>query len=89
MTTYGYARTDSVQIDDQATELYASGCETVFSDFKISSDAPGNGWRELVDTVRAGDTVRIVDWSRLSRSAATVAFIETSLADLGVGVETL
>ncbi|WP_431980781.1 recombinase family protein [Streptomyces qinglanensis] len=89
MTVYGYARTDSAQIDDQAADLYASGCTTVFSDFRISRDDPGPGWRELVATVQEGDTVRVTHWSRLTRSADTAQFIRATLADLGVQVEAL
>ncbi|MGW2633827.1 recombinase family protein [Streptomyces chattanoogensis] len=89
MTVYGYARTDSTQIDDQAATLYESGCAIVFSDFRISTDAPGTGWQELVETVKAGDTVRVVGWTRLTRSAETAQFIRASLADLGVQVEVI
>ncbi|MBA0054281.1 hypothetical protein E0L36_26550 [Streptomyces sp. AJS327] len=89
MTTYGYARTDSAQVDDQAATLYAAGCEVVFSDFRISADDPGPGWRELVDAVGPGDTVRVVDWSRLTRSAEAARFIRSSLEDLGAHVEVL
>ncbi|WP_411140118.1 recombinase family protein [Streptomyces sp. x-80] len=89
MTVYGYARTDSAQIDDQAAELYESGCTTVFSDFRISTDEPGTGWRDLVGTVESGDTVRVLEWSRITRSADTARFIRDTLADLGVQVETI
>ncbi|MEU5436858.1 recombinase family protein [Streptomyces sp. NPDC020719] len=89
MAIYGYARTDSAQIDEQAVSLSASGCDLVFSDFRISADAPGDGWRTLVDTVQPGDTVRVLGWSRLTRSVSTARFMEAALADLGVRVEVL
>ncbi|MGG7570392.1 hypothetical protein [Streptomyces sirii] len=56
----------------------------MFSDFRISTDAPGTGWWELVETVQPGDTARVVGWSRLTRSAETAQFIRATLADLGV-----
>ncbi|GAU67316.1 site-specific recombinase [Streptomyces sp. NBRC 110611] len=89
MTVYGYARAVTHKIDDQTEKLYASGCSTVFSDFRISTDAPGDGWRELVETVKAGDAVRVLSWPYLTRDVRTHEFIRASLADLGVQVETL
>ncbi|MFG2141500.1 recombinase family protein [Streptomyces sp. NPDC048650] len=89
MTVYGYARTDSTQMDEQADELLASGCTHVFSDLRTCGDAPGSGWRELVDTAQAGDTVRVVSWTRLAHSAETALLIQASLTSLGVHVETI
>ena len=88
VTVYGYARTNSAQIDDQAAELSASGCSTVFSDFRISTEG-GDGWRRLVEAVQPGDTVRVVEWSRLTRDATTAGFIRDTLGALGVSVEVL
>ncbi|AJC54232.1 hypothetical protein GZL_01636 [Streptomyces sp. 769] len=89
MTVYGYAMAASVESDDQAAELIASGCTHVFSDAHVSTEPPGSGWLELVDRVQRNDTVRIVNWGRLTRSTETARFIRTSLANLGVHVETL
>ncbi|MFE5852009.1 recombinase family protein [Streptomyces sp. NPDC056500] len=87
MAIYGYARADSTGIDDQAAYLQAAGCTEVFSDFRISTDEPGPGWRRLIDAVQDGDTLRIGAWSRLTRRVDTAAAMRDMLATLGVRVE--
>ncbi|EXU85255.1 recombinase family protein [Streptomyces noursei] len=87
MAVYGYVCSGSFKIDDLDRALFTSGCSEVFDDFAISTITPGPGWRKLLSTVRAGDTVRIADWANLSRDAKTAEFITSTLVDLGVRVE--
>ncbi|GAA2680321.1 recombinase family protein [Streptomyces lunalinharesii] len=89
MTVYGYVCSGSLHVDDLDRALFTSGCSQVFDDLVVSTLARAPGWRKLVGTVRAGDTVRVADWNNLSRDVETAEFITSTLTHLGVHVETL
>lgn len=88
MAVYGYARTSTPWwIDKQVDRLRKSGCAVVFNEVRSVDDPPGDAWRDLIDTVQPGDTVRVVELSRLTRHRETAEFMLNTLGELGVQVQ--
>jgi DNA invertase Pin-like site-specific DNA recombinase len=86
MTMHGYVRHSSPnrRARDIAA-LRAAGCERVYWDAGSSLQI-GPGWREMVNAVEAGDTVRVVQWSALTRQLSRLGAIVEQLRALGVAV---
>ena len=85
----GYARVSTVG-QDLATQkelLEAAGCERLFVE-KVSgtSTAPRKALADMLDHVRAGDTVYITKIDRLARSIIDLNKIVTELNSKGVSV---
>lgn len=85
----GYARVSTVG-QDLATQkelLEAEGCERLFVE-KVTgtSTAPRKALANMLDHVRAGDTVYITKIDRLARSIIDLNKIVTELNDKGVSV---
>lgn len=90
MAVYGYARASVPQgIAGQVERLRESGCPVVFNEVRASPGPPGEAWQDLISTVQAGDTVRVVEWSRLTRSLETARFMQDALRELEVTIEEL
>lgn len=85
----GYARVSTVG-QDLATQkelLEAEGCERLFVE-KVTgtSTAPRKALANMLDHVRAGDTVYITKIDRLARSIIDLNKIVTELNDKGVSI---
>jgi len=74
MSVVGYARvsTDHQSLDSQQDALTAAGCERIFTDrlSGVRDDRPG--LVEVLNYVRAGDTVVVIALDRLGRSLSGV-----------------
>lgn len=85
----GYARVSTVgqDLDTQKEILEAEGCERLFVE-KVTgtSTAPRKALANMLDHVRAGDTVYITKIDRLARSIIDLNKIVTELNDKGVSV---
>jgi DNA invertase Pin-like site-specific DNA recombinase len=68
--------------------LRGAGCERVFSDVRVSTEL-GEGWAELMQVAEAGDTIRVADLSRLTRSPMQAAIMLRALDERGLAVEEL
>ena len=66
----GYARVSTLdqQLDLQIDALTAAGCEKIFKDCISGSQTERDGLQEVLDYVRAGDTLVIWRLDRLGRS---------------------
>jgi DNA invertase Pin-like site-specific DNA recombinase len=88
-TVYGYARASTQKgLDLQIGVLRAAGCERVFSDLRASAEL-GDGWAELMQVAEVGDTIRVAEPSRLTRSPMQAAILLRSLGQRGIAVEEL
>ena len=69
---YGYARCSTNEtkqnIDRQINELKAAGCESVFFDWEHGDAAVKPQLELLLDSVEEGDTIMVLEVSRISRS---------------------
>lgn len=91
MSVVGYARvsTDHQSLEGQHDALTVAGCERIFTD-KLSGvrdDRPGLA--QLLDYVRAGDTVIVVALDRLGRSLSAVIRTVERLTEAGVLLRSL
>lgn len=92
----GYARVSSEKQDlrRQIDELTAAGCDRVVTE-KASGKhgARRPEWEELVDPdsglLRAGDTLTVVELSRLGRSTTQLTALLRDLQDRGIGLRIL
>lgn len=87
----GYARvsTREQNLDGQLDQLKQTGCKKIITD-KISGTSKDRpGWTELMAYVRHGDTVVVVELSRMSRSLLHFLSTVQELDKLGVQVESL
>jgi len=68
----GYARVSSKDqnLDGQMDMLTAAGCQKIFSDKTSGANASRQGWDELLNYVRPGDSVVVTELSRMTRSLA-------------------
>ena len=66
----GYARVSTVgqNIESQLDTLNKAGCIKVFSDTVSGVKETRPGWHQLMHYLRAGDTLVVVELSRMSRS---------------------
>jgi DNA invertase Pin-like site-specific DNA recombinase len=66
----GYARVSASdqKLDAQCAALQQAGCHKVFADHVSGIKADRPGWEQLMAYVRPGDTVIVMELSRMSRS---------------------
>lgn len=85
----GYARVSTVgqDLDSQEAALQAEGCERIYVE-KVTgtSTAPRNALAEMLQNVRAGDTVYVVKIDRLARSIIDLNKLVSELNEKGVSV---
>lgn len=93
MTThvYGYARVSTLEQDPalQLDALAAAGVDRVFTDHASGVLAARPQLTELLDRVRAGDTVVVWRLDRLGRNLAHLIETVTGLGARGVGFRSL
>ena len=68
------ASTADQSLDRQADELRAAGCDRLFQE--VASGRPGPNrpeWQACLDHLREGDTLMVVEPSRLGRNVRAVA----------------
>jgi DNA invertase Pin-like site-specific DNA recombinase len=88
----GYARvsTPDQLLDRQRDELTAAGCEVVREETASGKrGAQRPTWDETVRHLRAGDTLVVVELSRLGRSTAELAALADELQGRGVSLRIL
>ena len=98
MATIGYARvsTPDQSLDRQLDELRAHGCERVFAEAASGKrGAHRPQWEACLGHLRAGDTLVVVELSRLGRNVADLGRLldhldahSIGLRILGLGVDT-
>jgi DNA invertase Pin-like site-specific DNA recombinase len=90
-TVVGYARvsTDHQSLDAPRDALIASGCDPIFTDQMsgVREDRPGLA--QLIEYIRAGDTVVVVALDRLGRSLSAVIRTIETLTERGVLLRSL
>lgn len=66
----GYARVSSIgqNLDAQLDALQQAGCDKIFTDKMTGSRMDRPGWDDLMNQVRAGDTLVVTELSRMTRS---------------------
>lgn len=87
----GYARisTHTQSLDRQISELQAAGCERIFTDQMSGAKMSRDGLGQALDYVRAGDTLVVVEMSRLGRDVTGVLNLCRDLAGRSVGFRVL
>lgn len=88
----GYARVSTVgqDYDSQVEQLKEAGCEKVFNEkVTATSTKARTELKDMIEFVRAGDTVVVTKIDRLARSILDLNKIVTQLADKGVTVKFL
>jgi DNA invertase Pin-like site-specific DNA recombinase len=68
--------------------LRAAVCQRVFSDVRVGTEL-GEGWAEPIQVAEAGDTIRVADLSRLTRSPVQAVIMLRALDKRGITVEEL
>jgi len=79
---YGYARvsTEEQNLDAQASELKAMGCEKIFLEKASGKDRNRPVLEELMTSLRAGDVLLVVKIDRLARSLKDLIFLLDEIA---------
>ena len=88
----GYARvsTKDQSLDRQRDELTAAGCDVVHEETASGKrGAQRPVWDETVRNLRSGDTLVVVELSRLGRSTAELSALADELQERGVALRIL
>ncbi len=87
----GYARvsTEAQNIDSQIDALYAFGCKKVFCDKESGVKNERPGWQQLMDYLREGDILVIIELPRMTRSLKHLLQVVEDLDNKGVGIISL
>ncbi len=91
-STLGYARVSTADqsLDRQVAELTAAGADRVFTETGSGkAGAVRPVWDELLRTLRKGDTLVVVELSRLGRSTSQLSALADDLAARGVALRIL
>ena len=92
MAIIGYARvsTSDQSLDRQLDELRANGCERVFSEAASGKrGAHRPQWEACLAHLRAGDTLVVVELSRLGRNTGDLGRLLDDLDQRGIGLTIL
>lgn len=94
MTTYGYARTSTLDqvagFEDQVAKLQAAGCDTIFKEQVSATDIDSRKqWAMLLDSVKPGDTIAVTKIDRAARSIKHMVEITSTLNDKGAAIRIL
>lgn len=92
MAQYGYARvsTGDQDLGRQLDELTAAGCERIWSEAasgKRGADRPE--WDAALSHLRTGDTLVVVELSRLGRNAGDLARLAEQMDDQQIALRIL
>ncbi len=87
----GYARVSSVSqnLDAQLDQLKQAGCEKIFTDKINGTKKDRPGWQEMMNYIRTGDMLVIMELSRMSRSLSHLLEIVDELKDRKVELKSL
>jgi DNA invertase Pin-like site-specific DNA recombinase len=88
----GYARvsTKDQSLDRQRDELLAAGCDVVHEETASGKRGAHRPiWDETIRNLRSGDTLVVVELSRLGRSTAELAALADELQERGVALRIL
>jgi DNA invertase Pin-like site-specific DNA recombinase len=92
MAIIGYARvsTSDQSLDRQLDELRANGCERVFAEAASGKrGAHRPQWEAVLAHLRAGDTLVVVELSRLGRNTGDLGRLLDDLDQRGIGLTIL
>ncbi len=87
----GYARVSTLEqnLDRQLDNLKAAGCERIFQEKMTGTKTHRAELDRMLDTLRAGDTLVVDSFSRLSRSTKDLLEMVDRLTALGVNLISL
>lgn len=87
----GYARVSTLEqnLDRQLDNLKAAGCERIFQEKMTGTKTHRAELDRMLDTLRAGDTLVVDSFSRLSRSTKDLLEMVDRLTELGVNLISL
>ena len=88
---YGYARvsTDGQDVDAQARQLTAAGCQKVFKEVASGAKTDRAQLGRLLGTLTVGDIVTVTRLDRLARSTRDLLNILSTIADKGASFRSL
>ena len=92
MASIGYARVSTADqsLDRQLDELHAHGCERVFAEAASGKrGAHRPQWEACLAHLRAGDTLVVVELSRLGRNTGDLGRLLDDLEHRGIGLTIL
>jgi len=80
-TLLGYARVSSKSqnLDSQTDQLLREGCIKIFHDKQTGKTLDREGWAQLLEYARPGDTIVVSELSRMSRSLKDLLSISVEL----------
>ena len=87
----GYARvsTQDQNLDRQLDSLNAAGCERIFNEKMTGTKSDRPELKMMLMTLRAGDTLVVESFSRLSRSTKDLLALVDQLTEMGVHLVSL
>ena len=87
----GYARVSALdqKLDSQCDALQQAGCHKVFADHVSGITADRPGWEQLMAYVRPGDTVIVMELSRMSRSLMQLLAVVQTFEHQGIELVSL
>lgn len=88
MTIYGYARvsTNKQELDVQIKELKEAGATKVYKEKISGAKTDRKELSNLLDTIKAGDTLLVTKADRIARSLSQLEKVVTDLTNKGVAV---
>lgn len=90
-TIYGYARTGKLGkgLDTQLDLLKKAGCTQIFHDTMDNLTAPRPEFDKLMQAVKAGDTIVVIELAKLTHSLLHFLQQTTVLAERGVNIRSI
>lgn len=87
----GYARVSTIEqhIDRQEKALQEQGAQKIFIDKLSGKDTNRPQFQAMLDYVRDGDTVIVLEYSRLARSTRDLLNVINELREKGVNVKSI
>lgn len=91
MARIGYARISpsGQNLDSQIETLRSSGCEKIFQDKSSGGRESRPEWDKLLECARSGDTIVVVDLSRMTRSLMHLLKLSREFEDKGISITSL
>src|SRR5699024_2893697 len=85
----GYARvsTEEQSLEAQTKELKDLGCERIFFEKVSAKNRDRKEFKNLLDTIRDGDTIVVTEISRLARSLKDLIFVMDALIESEVKLQ--
>lgn len=91
MTVYGYARvsTKDQNLGRQTHALAEAGCERIFEEKKTGTNRNREALKELLETLQPGDSVIVLEISRVSRSTKDLLDIVNEITNAGANFKSI